>query len=83
LTAFDALAAEQASASGLRGQIALQRRYLPNNLEVVSVWTGADAFEAYLAIEQAAARRSELEAHSLAPVDNRRYALIAGAWSKP
>jgi quinol monooxygenase YgiN len=83
LAAFDGFVAEQSSADGLVGQVALQRRFLPNNLEVVSVWTGSDAFEEYLATEQAASRRAELQAELLAPVDNRRYALIAGAWSRP
>lgn len=83
LAAFDGFAAEQAAADGLLGQVALQRRFLPNNLEVVSVWTGPDAFEDYVATERATSRQVELEAELLAPVDNRRYGLIAGAWSQP
>jgi quinol monooxygenase YgiN len=83
LAAFDEFVAEQSSAVGLRGQVALQRRQLANNLEVVSVWTDADAFESYLASEQASSRQRVLEATLLAPVDNRRYSLIAGGWSQP
>jgi quinol monooxygenase YgiN len=83
LAAFDNYVAAQSFADGLVGQVALQRRFLPNNLEVVSVWADADAFERYLASDRATSSRAELEAELLAPVDNRRYAVIAGGWSQP
>ncbi|HEY5271692.1 MAG TPA: antibiotic biosynthesis monooxygenase [Acidimicrobiales bacterium] len=83
LPAFDGFVAEQSSAEGLLGQVALQRPLLPNNLEVVSVWANSEAFEQYLESDGARSVRAELEEELLAPVDNRRYALIAGVWSVP
>jgi quinol monooxygenase YgiN len=83
LSHFDEFVAEQSSAKGLVGQVALQRPYFANNLEVVSVWTDSAAFDDYLASDSAQSSRAALEAELLAPVDHRRYTLIAGAWSVP
>jgi quinol monooxygenase YgiN len=83
LSHFDDFVVEQSSAKGLRGQVALQRPSLANNLEVVSVWADSAAFDDYLATDGAQSARAALEAELLAPVDHRRYTLIAGAWSVP
>jgi quinol monooxygenase YgiN len=83
LSHFDDFVAEQGSAKGLVGHVALQRPYFANNLEVVSVWADSAAFEDYLATDGAQSARAALEAELLAPVDHRRYAVIAGAWSVP
>jgi quinol monooxygenase YgiN len=83
LSSFDAFVAEQSAAKGLEGLVALQRPYFGNNLEIVSVWTDAAAFDDYLASEGAQVARTALEAELLAPVDHRRYSIIAGAWSAP
>jgi quinol monooxygenase YgiN len=81
LSAFDEFASEQSAAKGLVGQVALQRPSLANNLEVVSVWANSTAFDDYLATDRAQPSRAALEEELLAPVDHRRYTLIAGAWS--
>jgi quinol monooxygenase YgiN len=83
LSLFDDFVGEQSSAKGLIGQVALQRPLTENNLEVISVWADAATFDAYLATNDARSSRGALEAELLAPVDHRRYALIAGAWSVP
>jgi quinol monooxygenase YgiN len=76
---FDAVAAEVAAAEGLLGVVALQRRYLPNNLEVLSVWADADACSAHAATSPATVARAALEAILLAPIDNRRFFVHAQA----
>ena len=83
LSHFDDFAAEQSAAKGLVGQVALQRPYFANNLEVVSVWADSAAFDHYLASDRVQSARAALEEELLAPVDHRRYALIAGALSVP
>lgn len=79
---FDAFVAER-PAGGLVGQVALQRRYLPNNLEVVSLWTGPEAFDEYAGSRPAVASRAELEELLLAPIEDRRFVLLAGTWATP
>jgi quinol monooxygenase YgiN len=81
LAAFDALVVQQSFAAGLRGQVALQRHYLPNNLELISVWESPEAFDAHLASDDGLALRSAFQALLLAPADDRRYTLIAGRWA--
>ena len=83
LSRFDDFVAEQSAGKGLVGQVALQRPYFSNNLEVVSVWADWAAFDDYLASDRAQSSRAALEEELLAPVDHRRYALIAGALSVP
>jgi quinol monooxygenase YgiN len=83
LSRFDDFVAEQSAAEGLVGQVALQRPYFANNLEIVSVWADSAAFDDYLASDRAQSSRAALEEKFLAPVDHRRYALIAGALSVP
>ena len=80
---FDAFVSERSADPGLVGQIALQRRYLPNNLEVVSVWTGPEAFDDHAGSPTTAASRSGLEEVLLAPIEDRRFELFAGRWATP
>lgn len=82
-TRFDAFVAERSAEPGLVGQVALQRRHLPNNLEVVSVWTGPETFDRYTGSSAAVASRAGLEEVLLAPVEDRRSELFAGTWSTP
>jgi quinol monooxygenase YgiN len=80
-TGFDAFVAERSAEAGLVGQVALQRRYLPNNLEAVSVWAGPASFDDYAGSTAGAASRARLEQLLLAPVENRRFEVLAGAWA--
>lgn len=80
---FDAFVSERSADPGLVGQVALQRRYLPNNLEVVSVWSGPQAFDDHAGSSSAAAARAGLEEVLLAPVEDRRFHLFAGTWATP
>jgi quinol monooxygenase YgiN len=80
-TGFDAFVAERSAEAGLVGQVALQRRYLPNNLEAVSVWTGPAGFDEYAGSRSAAASRARLEELLLAPIEDRRFELLAGTWA--
>jgi quinol monooxygenase YgiN len=82
-TRFDAFVAERSGEAGLVGQVALQRRYLPNNLEAVSVWTGPASFDDYAGSTAGAASRAELEQLLLAPIEDRRFELLAGTWTTP
>ncbi|MBO0886837.1 MAG: antibiotic biosynthesis monooxygenase [Acidimicrobiales bacterium] len=80
-TRFDAFVSERSAGPGLLGQVALQRRYLPNNLEVVSVWSGPEAFDDHAG--SSAASRAGLEEVLLAPIEDRRFELFAGSWATP
>lgn len=82
-TGFDAFVAERSEEAGLVGQVALQRRYLPNNLEVVSVWSGPEAFDEHAGSKPAVTSRAGLEEMLLAPIEDRRFQLFAGTWSTP
>ncbi len=76
---FDVLVAEQAAADGFLGQVVLQRRYLANNLEAMSVWTAPEAFDAHLGSGSPTSTFDALEEMLVAPIENRRFHLLAGA----
>jgi quinol monooxygenase YgiN len=76
---FDALVAELAAAEGLLGAVGLQRRYLANNLEMLSVWTDAEACTAHAATSPATLASAALETILLAPIENRRFFVHARA----
>lgn len=80
LEAFDALHAVDLAAPGLVGEVALQRRGLPTNLELVSVWTSLEAFEEYLESAAAQAARAALDPLLLAPAGDRRNTVLGGSW---
>lgn len=82
-TRFDAFVGERSNDAGLLGQVALQRRYLPNNLEVVSVWAGPEAFDDHQVARPTTASRAGLEEVLLAPIEDRRFQLLAGPWATP
>jgi quinol monooxygenase YgiN len=76
---FDAVLAELAGAEGLLGFVALQRRYLPNNLEALSVWSDAEACGAQAATRPVSSASAALEATLLAPIENRRFFVYSRA----
>ena len=78
---FDELAAVRLAVGGIEGQVALQRRHQPNKLELISVWSSPEAFDDHLAAPSQKEVRRALEGELLAPVDDRRCTLIAGAWA--
>ncbi len=82
LSVLDAVAETQSVAEGCRGTVLLQRHYVPNNLEAISVWSSPEGFDEHLA-SSAATRREELAPLLVAPIDDRRYELIAGTWATP
>jgi quinol monooxygenase YgiN len=82
-TGFDRFVGERLGEAGLVGQVALQRRYLPSNLEAVSVWTGPESFDDYVSSRATAASRAGLEELLLAPIEDRRFELLAGTWATP
>jgi quinol monooxygenase YgiN len=59
----------------------LQRWRQANKLELISVWSSPSAFDDHLAEAGQQEVRRALEDELLAPVDDRRCTLIAGAWS--
>lgn len=83
LALIDELAAAQSADTAMSGQVLLQRRYRPSNLELISVWTSSDAFEEHLASGSAQVPRPALASRLLAPVDVRRHRLFAGGWTTP
>ncbi|HVB05738.1 MAG TPA: antibiotic biosynthesis monooxygenase [Acidimicrobiales bacterium] len=81
--ALEGLVEAQAAAEGLGGQVLLARRGRPNNLELLSVWAGEEAFDAHLAAEAYTEARAVLTPMLVAPVDDRRHHLLAGALRAP
>jgi quinol monooxygenase YgiN len=67
----------------MSGQVLLQRRYQPSNLELISVWSSFEAFEEHLASGTTQAPRSALTSRLVAPIDVRRHRLFAGGWTTP
>jgi quinol monooxygenase YgiN len=49
LSLVEELAAAQSADAAMSGQVLLQRRYRPSNLELISVWSSSEAFEEHLA----------------------------------
>ena len=78
LSLVEEVAAAQSADAALSGQVLLQRRYRPSNLELISVWSSSEAFEEYLASGSAQAPRSALASRLVAPIDVRRHRLFAG-----
>lgn len=74
---LDALVSERVGATGLIGLVVLRRPHLLTNHEVLSVWTDAEAFDAHLAMDSVAAATSALEEALLAPIENRRFYVLA------
>lgn len=81
LPVWDAIADDRRAAEGAKGQVSLQRWNLPNNLEIVSVWSSLEAFDAYVSTPSAKAVVAKLEPLLLAPISDRRNELIASSWS--
>jgi quinol monooxygenase YgiN len=77
------LAAAQSADASMSGQVLLQRRCRPSNLELISVWPSSEAFEEHLASGSAQAPRSALASRLVAPVDARPHRLFAGRWMTP
>jgi hypothetical protein len=44
LSLVEELAAAQSADAAMSGQVLLQRRYRPSNLELISVWSSSEAF---------------------------------------
>lgn len=83
LSLVDEVAAAQSADAAMSGQVLLQRRYRPSNLELISVWSSSEAFEELLASGSAQAPRSALASQLVAPIDVRRHRLFAGGWTTP
>jgi quinol monooxygenase YgiN len=49
LSLVEELAAAQSADAAMSGQVLLQRRCRPSNLELISVWSSSEAFEEHLA----------------------------------
>jgi hypothetical protein len=77
------LAAAQSADAAMSGQVLLQRRYRPSNLELISVWSSSEAFGEHLASGSAQAPRSALASRLVAPIDVRPHRLFAGGWTTP
>ena len=78
LSLVEELAAAQSADAAMSGQVLLQRRYRPSNLELISVWSSSEAFEGHLASGRVQAPRSALASRLVAPIDVRRHRLFAG-----
>jgi hypothetical protein len=65
----------------MSGQVLLQRRYRPSNLELISVWSSSEALERHLTSSGAGAPRSALASRLLAPIGVRRHRVFAGGWT--
>lgn len=83
LSLVEALAAAQSADAAMSGQVLLQRRYRPSNLELISVWSSSEAFEQHLASGSTRASRPALASRLVAPIDVRRHRLFAGGWTTP
>ena len=83
LSLVEELAAAQSADAAMSGQVLLQRRYRPSNLELISVWSSSEAFEEHLASGSAQAPRSALASRLVAPIDVRPHRLFAGGWTTP
>jgi len=51
LALVEELAAAQSADAAMSGQVLLQRHHRPSNLELISLWTSAEAFEEHLAAQ--------------------------------
>jgi quinol monooxygenase YgiN len=80
---LEELVAIQASDARLIGQVLLQRRYLPTNLEVVAVWSSHESFDEHIDTAEVRALRTQLEHLLVAPIDDRRYDVFAGHFTSP
>jgi quinol monooxygenase YgiN len=83
LSLAEEVAAAQSADAAMSGQVLLQRRYRPSNLELISVWSSLEAFEEHLVPGSAQAPRSALASRLVAPIDFRRHRLFAGGWTTP
>ena len=83
LSLAEELAAAQSADAAMNGQVLLQRRCRPSNLELISVWSSSEAFEEHLASGSAQAPRSVLASRLVAPIDVRPHRLFAGGWTTP
>ena len=83
LSLVEELAAAQSADAAMSGQVLLQRRYRPSNLELISVWSSSEAFGEHLASASAQAPRSAVASRLVAPIDVRRHRLFAGGWMAP
>jgi quinol monooxygenase YgiN len=83
LSLVEELAAAQSADAAMSGQVLLQRRYRPSNLELISVWSSSEAFGEHLASASAQAPRSAVASRLVAPIDVRRHRLFAGGWTTP
>jgi quinol monooxygenase YgiN len=81
LSLVDDLAAAQSADAAMSGQVLLQRRYRPSNIELISVWSSSERFEEHLASGSVQASRSALASRLVAPIDVRRHRLFAGGWT--
>jgi quinol monooxygenase YgiN len=77
------VAPAQSAEAAMSGQVLLQRRCRPPNLELISVWSSSAAFEDHLASGSAQAPRSALASRLVAPIDVRPHRLVAGGWTTP
>ena len=77
------VAPAQSAEAAMSGQVLLQRRCRPSNLELISVWSSSEAFEEHLASGSAQAPRSALASRLVAPIDVRLHRLFAGGWTTP
>jgi quinol monooxygenase YgiN len=78
---LDDLAEAQRGASGLLGQVLLQRTVRATNLELLSVWSSAESFEEYLASEISSRVRNPLAPLLVAPIEDRPHGVLCGAWT--
>jgi quinol monooxygenase YgiN len=83
LSPVEELASAQSADAAMSGQVLLQRRHRPSNLELMSVWSSSEAFGEHLASGSAQAPRSALASRLVAPIDVRPHRLFAGGWTTP
>jgi quinol monooxygenase YgiN len=83
LPLVEELLAAQSADAAMSGQVLLQRRYRPSNLELISVWSSSEAIDEHLALGSAQAPRTALASRLVAPIDVRRHHLFAGGWTIP
>lgn len=79
--ALKELANGQRDTDGMRGNVVLERRERPNNVEIISVWSGEEAFEAHLGDPASLAARANFADWLVAPIDDRRHHLLVGELS--
>lgn len=76
-TRLEAYLGDLGAVDGSRATTALERRFLGNNLEILTLWESPEAFDGFIASGAATTRRVALEELLLAPIEDRRLVVFA------